>query len=469
MHSDPLRSSLVALCCLAAVASAQQHAPGVTDLAVRSAGGKTRVEFGIAWPNGWRNERNHDAAWIVLRGDDPRRGPLRIAGDGHTSKGRVRGAIEVAEDRLGVFLLPAEDHRGDVEWQVSLVLDEPAPEKVSAWSVGMVFVAGGAFQLGDDDAAALRFGAFHAVDADGKVAGPLTIDDESELEVGKRAGALWYERDRSGYQGDQGGPIPGSWPKGTRPFYVMKRELTQGEYAAFLNALPPAWQELRAPLRLAGEELETCSITREGGRFIAKAPDRPCNFVSWNDTCALFDWLALRPITEFEFEKAARGPRRPVAGDYPWGTASDEALRRRVQRSRDLSLASVADEADLTDEDRARLGASYYWVMDLAGSVWERTVSAGHAAGRAFRGSHGDGVLSETGTATNEDWPRTEADGELAPGTGFRGGAEYFAPQPKDNPTNPHSPVAVRTYAGWGGAERYKTYSSRAGRTASGR
>jgi hypothetical protein len=106
--------------------------------------------------------------------------------------------------------------------------------------------------------------------------------------------------------------------------------------------------------------------------------------------------------------------------------------------------------------------------MDLAGSVWERTISAGHAVGRGFRGSHGDGVRSEQGAATNADWPRTQGKpgDEEAPGMGFRGGAEYFKPQPKDNPTNPHSPVAVRTYAGWGGAQRYKTYSARGGRTA---
>ena len=73
---------------------------------------------------------------------------------------------------------------------------------------------------------------------------------------------------------------------------------------------------------------------------------------------------------------------------------------------------------------------------------------------------------STLSSATNGDWPRTDAKGEEAPGVGFRGGAEYFAPQPKDNPTNPRSPTAVRTYAGWGGAGRYKTYSARGGRTA---
>lgn len=442
-------------------AAPSSRAPLARDAIVRRSGAETRVEFTVSWANAWRNERNHDAAWIVLRSPDARRGPLRLAAAGHAATGAVPAEIVPSEDRLGAFVAPAKPHRGAVEWRVSLVVAEDAPEPVTPWAVGMVLVPGGPFELGDDDPVAVRFGAFHRAGG-----GPLRVESEAEIRVGSEPGSLSYQRDKEGYRGDGGGPIPEAWPKGTRPFYVMKHELVQGEYAAFIGALPPEWRARRAPLSLKGEETGTCSIRLEGDRCVALAPERPCNFVSWDDTCALYDWLALRPITEFEFEKAARGPRRPVPHDYPWGTASAAGLARQVRQSRDLSEASVEAEAALTDETRPRLGASHYWVMDLAGSVWERVVSAGHPAGRAFRGTHGDGVLSAEGLATNEDWPKTAADGGEAPGLGFRGGAEYFAPQPKDNPTNPHSPVALRTYAGWGGAERYKTYSARAGRSA---
>ena len=77
----------------------------------------------------------------------------------------------------------------------------------------------------------------------------------------------------------------------------------------------------------------------------------------------------------------------------------------------DLVTTGEADEARLTDTTRDVLGASYYWVMDLAGSVWERVVTFGHPRGRAFRGTHGDGRITEYGDATNEDWPLGDADG----------------------------------------------------------
>ncbi len=446
-------------------ANAQSVRPLVEDLVVHAASTPPRVDFTLSWPNGWHTARNHDAAWLLLRGPDARRAPLRLNPAGHDAHGgTVPAAITPSDDGVGAFIAPAAPHRGAVRWRVSLALAEAPPSEVHAWAVGMVFIPPGGYELGDDDPLAVRFGAFYRRAEDGTPAGPIRVASEAALDIAERSGALWYETDRHGYRGDRGGPLPAAWPKGTAAFYVMKHELAHGAYAAFLDALPEEWASLRAPLQLDGEETETCSIRRTEAGFVAAAPERPCNFVSWDDTCALYDWLALRPWTELEYEKAARGPHRPVAGDYPWGTASTDALRRRVTSTRDLEASGATAESALDETTTAELGASHYWVMDLSGSLWERVVSAGHERGRAFAGSHGDGVLDENARATNSDWPHTE--GADAPGMGYRGGAEYFA-QPRDNdPTNPYSPVAVRTYAGWGGAQRYKTYSARAARTA---
>ena len=436
--------------------------PVVRSLEVSGEDRRT-VELSVAWPNAWRNDRNHDAAWLVVRGPDATQGVLRLADDGHSVLGgaSVPARLDVSKDGCGVFVAPATEYRGDVAWKLRLKLEASAPEGTRAWAVGMVYVPAGPFELGDTHETALRFGAFHR---SGEAPRTFEVKDESAIDVGTKSGDLWYATDDNRYRGDQGGPIPAAWPKGTRAFYVMKHELSQGFYAEFLSTLPAEWQARRAPLELEGEETDTCSISRGEEAFVASAPLRPCNFVTWDDTCALFDWLALRPMTEFEFEKAARGPRRSTPLDYPWGTGDWAELKRTVKPTRDLAHSSVEDEARLSDETMAELGASFYWVMDLSGSLWERVISAGHERGREFVGSHGDGLLTRDGTATNEDWPRTE--GRDARGVGYRGGAEYFGDRVPDNPTNPTSPTAVRTFAGWGGAYRYKTYSARACRTA---
>jgi hypothetical protein len=173
-------------------------------------------------------------------------------------------------------------------------------------------------------------------------------------------------------------------------------------------------------------------------------------------------------MTELEYTKAARGPVDPIASDYPWGTSSKAGLARRSGPDDDLVQTGAADESRLTDETREALGASYYWVMDLAGSVWERAVTIGHPRGRAFRGTHGDGVLRDYGLATNADWPL--GDHEVG-GYGYRGGGFYERERERTrNPTarelNPHSPVEWRNYGSWGGGPRGVAYGFRAARTA---
>jgi formylglycine-generating enzyme required for sulfatase activity len=161
-----------------------------------------------------------------------------------------------------------------------------------------------------------------------------------------------------------------------------------------------------------------------------------CNYLSWADLAAYLDWAALRPMTELEYEKAARGTLAPVANEYAWGSASI------------ITGATGISNAGLTNETasnvgancayggaagvqgpmrvgnfgqgvntRTGVGASYYGIMDLSGNLWERPVTVGNAAGRAFTGVHGNGVIDATGNADASNWPNT-----TATGAGFRGG-----------------------------------------------
>ena len=419
-----------------------------------------RFTFELNWEHAFRDDRNHDATWVVLRSASDG-SPVTLAATGHAIVGEPAGELRVTADGGGVFVQLAEPYRGDVSWTVTLGLREGWTERPEVWAVEMVYVPAGPFELGDSDPRARELGSFHTADGEGGAAGVVRVASEAALEVGSDRGTLTYAA--SQYTGDGAGPVPREFPKGTRAFYAMKHELRQGEYARFLNALPPRWQARRRPDELPEdtEDRASGSIEFVDGRFRAAQPTRPCNFVTWDDTCAYLDFLGLRPLTEFEFEKAARGPSQPVALDYPWGTASSDEMRRRVTPLRDLTPSGIEGVARLDESNRAVIGASHYGVLDLAGSLWERVVSAGHAQGRAFRGTHGDGVLDpQSGDATNDDWPRGS---RAASGIGFRGGAEYFG---EPSLTNPFSAVGIRTFAAYDGAHRYKTYSARGARTA---
>lgn len=427
----------------------------------------------IKWSNAWKNNVNNDAAWVFFKVSEDGDGysHIRLAATGHevVESGEVDFEIYAPEDRMGFFVQPSSNYRGDVLVTVKIMLDgRPFAEVDDIYSmdfkahgIEMVYIPEGGFTLGDPDEAALRYGAFYESGSDGEYKGLFSVQSEDqEIEVGQNDGNLFY-RTRNRYQGDQTGTIPSTYPKGVRAFYIMKYEPTQGQYVDFLNSLNDGQTHSRA--NFAGKEYYSNrgSIYIKDGRYASKYPDATCNYMSWDDAMAYADWAGLRPLTEFEFAKAARGTGKPIANEYPWGTGSKNGIQRMVNDHGQFYMFNDSDESKLNNDTKETFGASYYWVMDLAGGMWERLITVGHPKGRSFLGTHGDGRLTGDGAATNQDWPN----GLVAPGVGFRGGG-YYVPGRAYNAQNPYSPIAYRPFGAYSGGQRTNSYGARFCRTA---
>ena len=389
-------------------------------------------------------------------------------------------ACTPSADHVGAFCrAAAATHRGDIAGDVILELDPtPLPNNLPTSAtietrvlgIEMVYIPPGPFTVGDRDTTSLAHAAFYRSTATGMYGGPYRITSEAEIRVAPEEGALYYRTRFPQYEGDRAGPIPAEFPKGTRGFYIMKYETLQGQYADFLNTIGHYAASFRSPSGGLDYASDRGSIRIVDGAYVAEHPKRPANQMSWNDGTAFADWAGLRPMTELEFTKAARGPVDPVASDYPWGTSSKAGLVRRVGPDDDLVSTGAADESHLSDATREALGASYWWVMDLAGSVWERAVTIGHPRGRAFRGTDGDGTLRDYGLATNDDWPLGD---DESGGYGYRGGGYYERERERTRDQavrdlNPFSPVSWRNYGSWGGGPRGVAYGFRAVRSVTG-
>ncbi|MDP1675251.1 MAG: SUMF1/EgtB/PvdO family nonheme iron enzyme [Bacteroidota bacterium] len=189
-----------------------------------------------------------------------------------------------------------------------------------------------------------------------------------------------------------------------------------------------------------------------------------CNYLSWGDGTAYMDWAGLRPMSELEFEKACRGTDQNYVWDErsyanrtvahvgavnnsgfanetyalytdtahnSWNLTINGASninagwppQTLINGSPMPSLANMFDSPVragifATDtSNRTQSGATYYGIMEMSGDLWERAVNISTAEGKAFQGTHGNGVLSAGGSATNTDWPDTTGQG-----SGFRGG-----------------------------------------------
>lgn len=478
--------TLKSLCLLAVVggvwACTESPVLSVSDAKlIRSGNGApTIVSFDLDWPRSFRDTVNWDAAWVFAKfqtaDGEWRHATLSTDPSQHTveTNNGVTPEADPAFDGRGVFLYPANRGSGRVEWNDVRLRWEHATDgvqagmsvRVRAFAIEMTYVPEGSFHLGDGDIGNVA-GNFQSRDG----GNPFLIDGEGPIQLGGTDAAALSNAGgygmRPGAADDFGDSIPamlpGAFPKGHGAFYVMKRELTQGEYAAFLNSLTPEQQQRRNPAlsdespAQPGRNRYTISTVAP---FFAVVPHRAANELSWADAAAFADWAGLRPLTEFEFEKASRGPVYPEPGEFPWGSTNiwssrymlhspespDERVDNPGRESGNASYVETMGSARCPScivgplntgafanlgADREERGASYYGVLDLGGNLAERTVTVGNSSGRRFDGSHGDGHLNARGQAAGLEvatWPGSTATRELsqvtgAVGTGFRGGS----------------------------------------------
>jgi hypothetical protein len=432
--------------------------------------GAAYVEVDVSWRLSWRNATNWDAAWLFAKLPRTDGGNhLRLAPSGHQTlqnrhPDQPDAAFTVPNDSLGAFVYRdvRTESRGPNDWTLRLRLALPGdrtpadlPETVRVYGVEMVYVPEEPLFLGDpqqpDEAPAY---AFYEQTADTTSSPAYRVTSSGAIPVCSGSGSLCYRAEGGPpWAGDQEGPIPASYPNGYDAFYLMKYEVTQGQYAAFLNALTglqSAERDVRGG-RTYAEGRGTISLVN--GTYVTNRPDRACNYLSWESAAAYADWAGLRPMTELEYEKAARGPAEPVPDEFAWGTTT--IAHGDTIFAADSSVAAVEDGTEVVrgnadygagsdrfvggdrgygplrvdifethahrtgaDSLRQASGAGYYGAHGLTGSLFDRVVTAGDSVGRAFRGTHGDGQISYPGQATNDDWPTTQGEG-----LGLRGGS----------------------------------------------
>lgn len=436
------------------------------------------VQFDLTWSNSWRTKINHDAAWLTVRLQDPSVNPsykklCNLTGSGLNPSGNSVGSnsgleLYVPADKTGAFVRrstyggPGTVSSTSVQIKVdytSCGFSDEDQVSASVFGIEMVLVPQGEFYAGDynTSTASLSQG---SSDAD-----PWYISSEDSISVTNPA-ANGYRYASAGQSGENATgdafSIPAAFPKGYQAFYVMKYEVTEGEWVEFINSLPSAGARTNRDLTNNSHKNSDSTISRNtisctGSPLSCSTArsDRAASYLSWMDLAAFLDWAALRPITELEYEKAARGPLMAVGGEYAWGTSvvtAADALSGNEDGSETVTTSDANAHfsgTSLTGGDgsqgplrvgifatssssRDSAGSGYYGPMELSGNLTERTVTVGNAAGRAFTGGHGDGYLSTVsgyeGNANVTGW--VEMDGTDssrgvtgAIGSGLRGGS----------------------------------------------
>lgn len=271
------------------------------------------------------------------------------------------------------------------------------------------------------------------------------------------------------------------WPNGYGSFYIMKYEVSQGQYADFLNMLSASDATSRFGSYTDYEHTITyASGNPYGSRYAASKPSRASAYISWDDCLAYASWAALRPMTEMEFEKAARGTSSGTFynATYPWGeddpTTGNEVyvplghvspygaykyyanFNNVVTTNGGPTNVGNYLSGDIERPTTAQTGASPYGVADLAGNLWEHVINCdkndtGDAAATVvLTPAIGDGAL-HTNYLTDLNWSKA------AKGKGLRGGSW--------SNDSGSLRVSYRNYAGITITGRHNNYGFRAART----
>jgi formylglycine-generating enzyme required for sulfatase activity len=349
---------------------------------------------------------------------------------------------DVASDAKGFFVRRSAAGLGNITQEtITITLGSAiGGDNIGVYGVEMVNVPEGEFYIGDGNTADPITRRFTA----GNTNNPLLIT--AAIQAAGIGVAVNYQKANFGSTGS----LPATFPVGFNRFYSMKYEITTAQYVSFLNTLTYN-QQLRlqenqnatppsAPIgtpmhRRLGINIE---IVVPGISNINLTPAVYGNdatndnvFNQTNDGLGLpvstpiknflayLDWAALRPMTEFEYEKACRGPIAPVLNELPWGTTDfsvpgrtlsftpNEALTSQVLGANNWNTATFSRVgiAATATSDRIYAGATYYGILDMGFSAHERCVGGWGYNYATFTTVNGDGLIDQEGFANVPTWP----------------------------------------------------------------
>jgi formylglycine-generating enzyme required for sulfatase activity len=497
--------AIITFCSFSIIASASANSLVVSNGEILNQNSNTNtvaIEFDIDWDNSWRDGVNHDAIWTFLKfsiddGVTWQHATLALSGsnpNGFSTGSGTALDMHVTGDQKGVFLKRASSGTGSVAaddiqliWNYGTdgLADELALSALmlKVFALEMVYVPEGSFHAGDYGSSSAGFKQGSS-DTD-----PWFIADSNSISVSNLASNGYYYTS-SGYAGENSTgsdfSISAAYPNGYDDFYLMKYEISEGQWVSFFNILTDTQKTNLDITSASGKNTDAIykrnAIAWTSENAVTTREDRACSYLSWMDGAAFADWAGLRPITELEYEKAARSDSIANAGEYAWGNTAltsatsisgtesgSEVISNSGANSNYNNVTFVGGDGGqgplrvgvfaTTSSNRQRSGAGAYGALDLSGNLSERVVSIGQSQGRQFLGSHGDGNLSSGGYATNSDWPGY-SDGVVssATGAGLRGGSW--------SDSNLRLRISDRAEASQGLSNRHSRFGFRAARTA---
>lgn len=372
-----------------------------------------QVQFDMSWDNSWRDGINWDAAWVFMKFKNASGNwqHVLLNTTGFTNGTGTTNTIQVGSDKVGAFVYRSAAGTGtfasttmQLQWHYGLSgLTNVTGLEIRVFAVEMVYVPQGDYTV----APTFRvFGPNGNQNENGTIYAPankiavinsrlsptLTYSDLTYTATVRIKGDIGIDTDNNGNVDIN------SYPTGYKAFYCYKYELTEQQYADFLNTLTATQINT---LGIAGE-----SIALTNGEYFSSTPTKACGKSTGIRLLAYADWSGVRPMSILEFNKACYGPLLPVpynlqGQDYygAWG----QDLYRPYDHANFFGafyILNVGSYDDSASYSRENSGATYFGMMDFTGNVAEPCVNLTNYTFTNINGNGALGIIGSTDIAT---------------------------------------------------------------------
>ena len=388
------------------------------------------IQFDISWQNSWRDSINWDAAWVFIKFKDAnglwQHARLNLAG--YLNGAGTSNTIKVGSDSVGAFVYRSALGSGNfnatsmqLQWNYGASgLTDVSALEVRVFATEMVYVPEGDFNI-----AKTFFYMYNAPNGEwDDISGTSSCFGNNFPVINSRMSPNISYSDSTYYDYNSGRFLPFNinvrikgnngidtnndgitdfpeYPTGFKAFYCYKYELTEQQYADFLNTLTSSQV---IALGIAGS-----GISLINGQYFSSTPNKACGKSNTNRLFSYADWSGLRPLTFLEFNKASYGPQVPILNSYvccysqnfpyypAWNTSNSGPISSEYTL---MQLKDVGFYAN-SSTNRSQSGASYYGIIDLTGNALEPLVSL-----NSFNYSikNGNGFIDSLGNSDLPSW-----------------------------------------------------------------
>lgn len=391
-----------------------------------------QVKFDMSWDNSWRDAINWDAAWVFMKYKDANGNwqHVQLNTTGFANGTGTANTIQVGSDKVGAFVYRSAAGTGtfanasmQLQWNYGLSgLTSVTGLEIRVFAVEMVYVPQGDFNVakgfyvissqccgsyGFDGSFNALGGNFPVINQRLSPALSYSITNQYNQEGITAETATIRIKGDAGIDTNNDGVIDNTtYPTGHKAFYSYKYEMTEQQYADFLNTLTAAQI---TTLGVAGS-----SITQSNGQYFTSSPNKACGNSNATRLFAYADWSGLRPMNFLEFNKASYGSSLPTYADmlmepccamlrgYPaWN--SSVRPNNFPESGNNSPLQDVGYSAN-NASTREQAGASCFGVMDLTGNTNEPIIKL---TSFTFDGKNGNGALLSTGNSDVTNWTTT--------------------------------------------------------------